>query len=268
MVSLTDIEERLRRIDLRRDAGVVVGELQRLGWLRRTGVRGAWAFLPPGEDQLIDPYLDLRGLQATQPGRRFFLSGDIAAYHLGLLDRRPESLQLWLPNTANASALPHRLRTTMATVTLPFPDDPELLSPSRAQYRALRLDRLRWASGFDAFGPDALLGQLACRPSSFASWFDLTNHLDALTRDIEPDRVARLLRTAPGSAWQRAAYILDTAGDATSASELFAVRPPVNLAVTHLGQRDSTPTRDRVWSADYNVIDSLLRPLLNAVGKA
>ena len=266
VVSLRDIAERLRRVELHRDPAVVVEELQRLGWLRPTGVRGAWAFLPPGEDEPTDPYLNLRSLHATQPERDFYLSGDIAAFHLGLLDRRPGSLQLWLPD--NAPSLPHRLRTTVSTVTLPFPDEPELLLPSAAQFRRRRLDRLRWASGFNAFGPDALLAQLACRPSSFTSWFDLVSHLDAFTVDVETDRIARLLQASPKSAWQRAAHILDAAGQVNEAQDLFRQRPAGPLAVTHLGRRMATSPNTRRWSTKYQVIDSLVRPLIDVVGKA
>ena len=268
VVTLREIDERLARVELHRDAAVVVEELQRLGWLRRTGVRGAWAFLPPGEDDLTDSYLDLRALQATQPGQDFYLSGDIAAYHLGLLDRRPDKVQLWLPDNDNAASLPHRLRRTVSTVTLPFPDEPELLLPSRTQFRRRRLDRLRWAGGFDAFGPDALLAQLACRPSSFTSWFDLVSHLDAFTVDIETDRVARLVQAAPKSAWQRAAYILDAAGQVNEARDLFGQRPAGRLTVTHLGQRTAASPSTRSWSTEYQVIDTLVRPLLDIVGKA
>ena len=268
VVTLREIDERLARVELRRDAAVVVEELQRLGWLRRTSVRGAWAFLPPGEDDLTDSYLDLRALQATQPGQDFYLSGDIAAYHLGLLDRRPGSVQLWLPDNDNATSLPHRLRRTVSTVTLPFPNDAEILAPSAAQFRNRRLDRLRWASGFHGFGPDALLAQLAVRPSSFVAWFDLVSHLPAFTDDIATDRVATLLQAAPKPAWQRAAYILDAAGRVTQGEELFAERPVGKLAVTHLGQRAAVSPNAGSWSAEYQVIDNLLRPLLEVVGKA
>lgn len=278
VVSLSDVADRQQRVGLHRDSAVVVEELQRLGWLQRTGVRGAWAFLPPGENELNDPYLDLRALQATQPDRTFYISGDTAAFHLGLLDRCPESIQLWLPDLTkldnkkggieNPALLPHRLRTIVSIVKLPFPTNPGTLEPSAAQFRNRRLDRLRWASGFRGFGPDALLAQLAIRPSSFTAWFDLSSHLTTFTEDIDINRAALLLHDAPKSAWQRCAYLLDAAGHSAQAGQLFAHRPAGKLAITHFGQRSSAASTTPNWSPEFQVIDNLLRPLLAVIGKA
>ena len=34
-------------------------ELQRLGWLKSLHLKGVWAYMPPGESEIIDPYIDL-----------------------------------------------------------------------------------------------------------------------------------------------------------------------------------------------------------------
>src|SRR5580658_8160906 len=43
-----------------RDVDTTARELQRLGWLVPLHLKGVWAYLPPGEDELVDPYIDLR----------------------------------------------------------------------------------------------------------------------------------------------------------------------------------------------------------------
>ena len=50
-------------------------------------LRGVWAYLPPGEAEVIDPYIDLRAWRVRNPNATFALAGEAAAWHLGYLAR-------------------------------------------------------------------------------------------------------------------------------------------------------------------------------------
>jgi hypothetical protein len=87
VVTRADIGAYLAEVGSSRDVDATVKHLQRLGWLVPVHIRGAWAYLPPGEEQLTDRYIDLRAWRARDPEAVFALAGEAAAWHLGYLDR-------------------------------------------------------------------------------------------------------------------------------------------------------------------------------------
>jgi hypothetical protein len=237
-------------------------ELRRLGWLVPLHVHGAWAYLPPGEDEVIDPYIDLRGWEARDPQAVLALAGEAAAWHLGYLDRASDGpVAVWIPD---GRLLPHGLRSRFRIVRLGWEaQDADLLGPTARLLHRRHLDLTRWATGLPALGPEALLVQLAARPSSFRAWADLVGHLEELTGDCDPDRLIRLLRRQSGSAWQRAAYLLARGGQRQSAMDVFRHRPSSTLPKVQFGVGDQS-----LWDGEFNVADHLIAPLQAALGKA
>lgn len=250
----------LHEVGLHRDPSAVIRYLSRLGWLAPTKVRGAWAYFPPGQTTTGDPYIDLRGWQAIDTTAQFALAGEAAALHLGYLDRQSEGpVTVWMPAQQRP---PAGLRPHLRVVHLTFPDGTDV-GPSRPLLRRRGLDVYAWANGMPAFGPEALLVQLAVRPGSFGPWADLAAHLTAFVDDCEPDRVVRLLDGQSASSWQRAAYLLDAGGATKTAEAVMNRRLPGKLIHVTLGDGHSDLAASR-----YRVTDHLLAPLLASVSKA
>ena len=118
-------------------------------------------------------------------------------------------------------------------------------------------------AGLRAFGPEALLVQVAARPSSFRAWADLVAQLDVLVEDCDVEKVIELLDGFSGSAWQRAAYIFDCTGASEDAHEVLKNR---GVESTSAAQFGDGPTA--VWSNEFNVNDRLIAPLQAQLGKS
>lgn len=257
-----DISTYLIEVKSSRSVDRTVEELTRLGWLESLHVKGAWAFLRPGEAEIIDRYIDLRGWKARDPGAVFALAGEAAAWHLGYLDRAFEgSVALWVPKEER---LPFGLRPHVSVVTLGWPAEAApRLSPSSTLLRKRHLDLTDWAGGLPAFGPDALIVQLSARPASFRPWADLVAHLDDLARDSSVDRLEELLDGQSASAWQRAAYLLHRGHREEEAAAVLDGRPKGAMPKVQFGKGPHA-----VWVPEYRIVDRLLAPLQDAIGKA
>ena len=141
------------------------------------------------------------------------------------------------------------------------------LPPSSKFLIRRKLDLMRWASSLPAFGPEALLAQLAVRPASFLPWTDLVTHLASLVDDCDDDRLGSLLGGQSTAAWQRAAYLLHAGGSPDRGIALFdgcsnKAKPKTRFA------HPAIHTTDPVWVAQYNLIDALIAPLQAIMGKA
>lgn len=262
VVTREDIEANLTESGSSRHVDPTVRELQRLGWLQPVHVKGVWAYVPPGEEEVIDPYIDVRGWKAREPDAVFALAGEAAAWHLGYLDRAfSGSVAVWTPTK---SRLPHGLRAHLSIVTLGWSADvAPRLAPTTVLLHRRRLDMQAWASGLPGFGPEALVVQLSARPLSFRVWGDLVRHLEQLVEDCDIDRLAGLLETQSSSAWQRAAYLLHCGNRHDDGVALLGRRPMTNMPKVQFGEGSKT-----VWAPDFSVVDHLVAPLQGAVGKA
>lgn len=91
------------------------------------------------------------------------LAGASAAWHLGYLDRQPDGrIPIWLPPVKR---LPDGLAPYVSVVRILWnAADTALLAPRPALLARRRLDIVTWATGLPAFGPEALLVQIATRP--------------------------------------------------------------------------------------------------------
>lgn len=269
VVTTDDLALRLAEAASERDVDSAIRELRRLGWLVGLPVQGTWAFIPPGEAAVSDPYLAVRAWLARDHDAGCMLAGAAAAWHLGYLDRQPQGrVSLWLPTNTR---LPDGLRKYVSSVKISWNiEDTAQLAPSTALLLRRRLDIVSWATGLPAFGPEALLVQLAARPSSFRPWADIVAHLDVLTADCVDERLLPLLSGQSMSTWQRASYLIDVAGDPERGAALLAKHQKKTRSVvqfTHPQIRASHPT-EGVWVPKYQLIDDLVAPLLSVVGKA
>lgn len=262
VVTREDLARYLAELGSVRSVDDTASDLQQLGWLSTLHLKGVWAFVPAGEDRASDPYLDLRGWQAREPNSVFALAGEAAAWHLGYIARAFEGLPaVWLPAKTR---VPHGLRPHVSVVRISWPrEDAQRLGPTTALLREKGLDLTGWASGLPAFGPEALIVQLASRPGSFRIWADLIGQLDALTADCDLQRLADLLVPQSASAWQRAAYLLDRGGRRDDALALLEQRPNDRMPVVSFGDGPTT-----VWSTAFRVNDRLIAPLQEQLGKA
>jgi hypothetical protein len=91
VLTRADIAERLADTGSDRTVDRTIEELRRLGWLSPIGLHGVWAFVPPGQDEVVDPYLALRGWRAKDPTVAFRLAGGWAPR---LPHRRPTGLRV------------------------------------------------------------------------------------------------------------------------------------------------------------------------------
>lgn len=266
VLTRADIAERLAEAKSDRAVDRTVEELRRLGWLSPIGLHGVWAFVPPGQDEVVDPYLVLRAWRAKDPTVVFRLAGDAAAWHLGYLNRRPEGpVPVWLPK---GRRIPDGLRGSVSAVRFPWPAElADKLGPRPELLSARKLDALTWSSRLPALGPEALLVQLATRPSSFRSWADLVEHLSLFAADIDIDRAAMILQEQSLSSWQRAAYLLHCGSQPHAAIDLLDRRPPREMPTVVLGE-EADPEAPSLFAPQFRIVDRLVAPLQGIVGKA
>lgn len=257
VLSKATLANYLEAADIKLDPKIALARLIRQGWLRKTHFNGAYIFLPPGIDDINDPYVDLRAWRLIQPDIKFFLGGASTAWHLGYLDRMPKRPTIWLDNSIT---FPKALRGRVGRVTTPFPKNvsAQALSPSVKLLRQKGLDLLHWAEGLPALGPEALLVQISARPKSFDAWVDLAGRLQEFSLDIDLNRLSPLLEASTGATRQRAVYLLRLGGR----RGVMGLLPKDLPAVKFEGKGPAN------WDAKTGVSDQLVAPLLHANAKA
>lgn len=240
----------------------VATDLQQLGWLTSLHLKGVWGFVPAGESVRSDPYLDLQGWRARDPDAVFFLAGEAAAWHLGYLPRRFSGpVAVW---TSPGDRVPHGLRPYVSQVRVRWsPEDAPRLGPTVELLHRKGLDVTGWAGGLPALGPDALLVQLAVRPTSMRAWGDLVANLDVVAGDCSVDQLSFLLRDQSASAWQRAGYVLHRGGRTDDGLRLLDESPHERMTTAQLGHSDKA-----VWSNEFQVNDRIIARVQDLLGKA
>jgi AbiEi antitoxin C-terminal domain len=261
VVTVDDLAVYVNETNTDRGVESVLRELVASNWLVPSGRRGVWAFIAPGEEEVIDPYVELRAW-ATKKGVVFALAGESAAWHLGLLARRSTGpVSIWIPEH---TVLPKAMRDDFSTVTLGWGAEMvRRVGPRRAWLRERGLDLTRWSSGLPAFGPEALLVQLAVRPTSFHPWGDLAVNLRQLASACDHSTLLGLLGGQSTPAHQRAAYLLDIGQQPEVAAVVLSARPTQLLSRLTLGDG-----AEGAWSKKYRITDRLVVPFLARFGKA
>jgi hypothetical protein len=264
VVTRTDVDALLHELGVARGTDEAIGELRRLGWLVHLGIAGTWTFIPPGQAEVVDPYLGLRAWdRIAAPG--FHLCGANAAWFLGYLDRAPDGKAQILLRAG--TVLPKGLRASVSTIRLPWSPSPHALEPTQRFLVRRRLDLVRWSDGLPCIGPEALLAQLALRPASFGPWDDLIAHLPRLVEDTDDGRLIRLLEGSSAAAWQRSAYLLHAGGSPQRGIALLDAAPLERWPVTAFAVGETT-NEDGLWVPQYELVDRLIYPTQAQLGKA
>lgn len=248
------LAEYLEEVGSPRSPEATERELRRLGWLRPLPMKGAWAFVAPGDKALADPYLGLHAWRQRNPTAGFVLAGEAAAWHLGYLSN-PSSRApaIWLPPDQRP---PHGLRAELTVVRIHWSVDLYgYLGPTNELLRSKGFNPATWAELLPCFGPEALLTQLALRPASFRVWPDLVPRIDQLSGDCDLNVLTKLLTGQSQSAWQRACYILDCGGQRSIAITLFMRRPARRLAKVQFGSG-----HEIAYNHEFGIIDSIIAP--------
>lgn len=261
IVTRSTMSDYLRHLDSPRSADKAIRDLYSLGWLATTHIKGAWAFVPAGESRFSDPYVDLQAWRACDPQIVFALAGEAAAWHLGYLPRAfLGRVRVWVPK--DGTRPPDGLRPYLSTVALGWDtSNAERVGPSSSLLRRRHLDLTKWAGGLPAFGPEALLAQLATRPSSFHPWTDLKPKLESLANDVDTQRLMGLLTGQSSSAWQRAAYLLFRGNLEDEAFQVLENRPKPEMPKVQFGRG---PVGE--WAASFRVMDYLIAPTADTRG--
>lgn len=250
------IEEYLKELGQETGSREALASLVRTGWLKKTKIRGVYAFIPLADSDFVDSYIELKGYKQIHPEAIFYLAGVSAAWCLGYLDREPLKPMIWIQSHID---LPKNLRASIETVTIPFATtDHKSISPSFSLLRKRNLDVVKWSKGLPAFGPEALLVQMASRPATFKGWIDLAGKIKEFVSDIDFEKLLTVSQDLSAASCQRMSYILKLGGLEGSAKIL-----PRKLSPTRLGK--DGPSH---WDAETMVIDHLIQPMMNAHAKA
>lgn len=166
VVTRTDVDALLHELGVVRGTDDAIAELRRLGWLVHLGIAGTWTFIPPGQAEVVDPYLGLRAWdRIASPG--FHLSGANAAWFLGYLDRASDGKAQILLRAE--TLLPKGLRASVSTLRcqtlrLPWSPSPHALEPIQRYLMRRRLDLVRWSDGLPCIGPRSTSGPARAPP--------------------------------------------------------------------------------------------------------
>lgn len=257
-----DLQRYLDELGMDRPVGRTIDDLRRLGWLVTLRVQGAWAFVPMGQEPAHDRYLDLQAWRVRDQAAVFALAGEAAAWQLGYVAREFQGpIALWVPRGVRP---PFGLRPVVSVIRLGWSAEiARQLPPRPALLHKRGLDLTRWADGLPAFGPEALMVQLACRPASFRAWPDLVERLSRLAIDCDLDRLELLVSGQSTSCRQRAAYLLHRGGRHDEAVDLLNRRSTQELPEVVFGE--GAPS---VWSREFNISDRLIAPMQGLLGKA
>jgi len=232
VVTRQDLEDWAREAGIAWPINVVLQRLRQRGWLLDLKTRGAWEFAPAaraGAYGAGDPLIELRATLARRPGAPFAVAAESAAYLLGYASRRPAREVVGAP----------------AGLTVP---------PALRAYRVVR-----WAPGaplteresLPVWSTTTLIVFMAARPSLCRDWPNTGEWLRPAAEAADGDLLRAELEGRSRASWARAAYLLDSGGQADLAARLLEDAPP-GTGPYYLGPRD----RPGRHSGAFDVIDS------------
>ena len=190
------------------DAPRLIYWLQDLGWLGRVRTKGVWEFNPgsrAGAYGSGDRFIEFRAQRASHPDWPGVLAMESAASLLGLAQHIPEREVVALPR---GLARPKAL-SEWYSVSVDLPPEGCGVSDSLPHWNL-----------------DGLLVGVAIRPSGYRDLAGLAQWLPDAGPRLSMVGVMACLRGAPGSAWQRAAYLARVAGVESIADQLLATCSP------------------------------------------
>jgi hypothetical protein len=227
-----DLVRHLRkRLGVRAPVGRIVEELHARGWLLKTGVHGAWEFVPGERAGAIssgDPFLPLRATLETAPELAAFVALGSALWLLDIADRAPEPPEVALPKGIR---VPVGLKRAYRTV-----HHDARLGPVRVQ-------------GLPVHRPATVLVHLATKPTDVRSWGNVLDCLPALLGSSPEDEVRAELQGRPHATRVRFAYLVG--GLAPDLIRRLAIEPAGKV---WFGPRGPLRHHDAHWQ----VADTLL----------
>jgi hypothetical protein len=152
IVTPDTIDEIRKRLSLKPSAHRIIQGLHERGWLLKTGIRGAWEFIPAERAGAIpsgDPFLPLRGAMEIDSELAASVALGSALWLLDMADRAPSPPEIALPKGTPA---PKGLRQIYRTV-----------------HHDARLPSIL-IQGIPVHRPATILVHLASKPTDARSW--------------------------------------------------------------------------------------------------
>ena len=230
VVTLRDIERICDEEGIGTEPRVVASRLKKAGWLLPAGQRGAWEFAPAelaGPYSACDPLLPVKALAAANPEAEPLLRGQTAAWAMGLADRVPATVEVAMGMGVRA-AVPEGVSACSYRTALP---------PRRAK-------------GALSLSPEAVVAQMAERPSSVRSWASAAEWLPDVMAEMSAGATLTELEGKSAATAQRAGYLLQGARP-DIADAIFEARKPRFIA--RLGQGSVVRSSGRWMVADADL---------------
>lgn len=228
LVTLRDIEAICRDENLGTEPRVVASRLKKAGWLLPTGRRGSWEFAPAelaGPYSSCDPLLPVKALSAASSNSSPLLRGQTAAWALGLADRVPSTVEVVLPEKA-CGAISVGVSACVYQTNL---------GPVRAK-------------GALSLAPEAIIVQMAERPSSVRSWEGAAEWLPDVMSEAVASAVIKELEGKSVATGQRVGYLMQGVRS-DIANEVFKVVKPRSVAWFGRGKARRTSGKWKVADA-------------------
>ncbi len=229
VVTLRDIERICAEEGVGTEPRVVASRLKSAGWLLSCGTRGAWEFAPAelaGPYSSYDPLLPVKAAAAKNPASDPLLRGQTAAWAMGLADRVPSTVEVALEPGRRAT-LPDGVSSCAYRTALP---------PKRAK-------------GAMSLAPEAVLVQMAERPSSVRSWSSAVEWLPDVMAEMDAGATLEELAGRSAATSQRAGYLLQGARP-DIAEAVYAASPPRSTARFGRGKAMRSSARWMVADAE------------------
>ena len=164
---------------------------------------------------------------------------------------------------------PFALRDRLSVMRLGWPGTmSDAVRPTAEFLKRRKFDPFTWSARLPAFGPEALLVQLAIRPSSFVGWVELALRFDRFCASIDPAKLLQLLAGQNMSVWQRMAYMLHVGGNRGASYDVVQAYPSRKLShvVIRANARSfvTFDPRESIYNGRFRVTDRVLVPLIRA----
>lgn len=231
IVTPDTIEEIRERLGVKPSANRIIQGLHERGWLLKTGVKGAWEFIPGERAGAIasgDPFLPLHGALEIDSQLGASVALGSALWLLDLADRAPSPPEIALPKgTRVPSGLKRNYRLVHHDARLP-----SLL-----------------IQGVPVHRPATILVHLATKPTDARSWGAILQGLPDLVNAAPEKEIRAELAGRTHAARIRLAYLIS--GLAPDLIQAIDVRPRGKV---WFGPRGSLRRHDARWQ----VADTLL----------
>lgn len=208
VVTIERLESVMRQTGMDGDPRRLAYELQRAGWFGRLRTRHAWEFLPGARGGAYgsgDRFIEFRAQRAIRSDWPGVLAMESAASVLGLAQRIPAEEVVALPDDA---VFPKALGGEWRHVRVELPDE-----------------GIGQVDGLPSWNLEGLLVGIGARPSGYKDVAGLGQWLSAMPREVDVEKIIRLLAPMTAAARQRTAYLLKASGNSEGALRIMDAYP-------------------------------------------